>query len=72
MQLASINVFYSMWLLENIIFHKSLLLLLDSFNSHIVALFEASVLKEVRILRFFQSVVCYYQILNLYLTNFRN
>ena len=48
MQLASMNVFYSMWLLENIIFYKSFSLLRDSFNRHIVALFETSVLKQVR------------------------
>ena len=50
MQLASIYVFYSMWWLEDIIFDKSLSLLWDSFNRLIVAFFETSVLKEVRIL----------------------
>ena len=55
MRLASMNVFYSMWLLENI-FPKSLSLW-DSFNRHIVALFETSVLKEIRILRSLRSSV---------------
>ena len=52
MQLASMNVFYSMWLLENIIFYKSFSLLRDSFNRHIVALFETS-----PFLRYLYSVV---------------
>ena len=55
MRLASMNVFYSMWLLENI-FPKSLSLW-DSFNRHIVALFETIVLKEIRILRSLRSSV---------------
>ena len=43
-QLASMNVFYS------ITFHKSLSFLWGNFNRHVVAFFEACVLKEVRIL----------------------
>ena len=50
MQLASMNIFCSMSYLENVIFFKSLWLLRDFFNRHIVVLFETSVLKEVRIL----------------------
>ena len=46
---TSMNVFYSM---EDNIFSKSLSLLWDLFNRHIVVFFETSVLKEVRILRF--------------------
>ena len=37
--------------LEGIIFDKSWSLLWNSLNRHIVAFFEASILKEVRILR---------------------
>ena len=44
------NVFYSIWKLEVIVFCKSLLLLRDSSIRHIVAFFETSVLEEVRIL----------------------
>ena len=51
MQLASMNVFYSMWSLENIIFDKSLSVLADSFNRHIDAFFETGFLKEVHISR---------------------
>ena len=46
---TSMNVFYSM---EDNIFSKSLSLLWDLFNRHIVVFFETSVWKEVRILRF--------------------
>ena len=53
MQLASMNAFYSIWLLENITFYKSLLR--DFFNRDIVAFLETSVLKEVRILRYLHS-----------------
>ena len=35
---------------EEIIFHKGLLLLCDFFNRHTVAFSEASVLKEARVL----------------------
>ena len=55
MQLASMNVFYSMWQLEDVIFSQSLLLLWDFFNRHIVVFFETSVLKEVRILRYLHN-----------------
>ena len=50
MQLASKNVFCSMWQLEDIIFSQSLSSLWDFFNRHIVVFFETSALKEVRIL----------------------
>ena len=49
-QFRSMNVFYSMLLLEHIIFHKSSSLLCGFLNRHVVAFFEASALKEVRIL----------------------
>ena len=52
MKLASMNVFCSMWKLEDVIFSKSLSLLWDFFNRHIVVFFETSVLKEVRILHY--------------------
>ena len=51
-QLASMNVFYSMWWLEDITFCKSLLLTLCFFKRYTVAFFEINVLKEVRILRY--------------------
>ena len=41
--------------LENVIFSKSLSLLWDFFNHHIVVFFETSVLKEVRILRYLHN-----------------
>ena len=54
-QLASVKVFYSIWQLEVIVFCKSLSLLRDCFSRHIVAFFETSVLKEVRILRYLRN-----------------
>ena len=51
-QLASMNVFYSMWWLEDITFCKILLLTLCFFKRYTVAFFEINVLKEVRILRY--------------------
>ena len=44
------NVFYSMWFPEEIIFDKSLSLLWDSFNRHILSFFKTSFLKKVRII----------------------
>ena len=49
-KLASMNVFYSMWLLEGITFHKSLSFVWGNFNHYVDGFFEASVLKEGRIL----------------------
>ena len=49
------NVFCSMWYLEDVIFSKSLSLLWNFFNRHIVVFFEISVLKEVRILRYLHN-----------------
>ena len=43
-QFASMNVFYSMWQLEDIIFHESLSLLWDCFNHHVVVLTTMSLL----------------------------
>ena len=54
MQLASMNFFNSMWWLEDIIFDKSLSLLRDSFNRHI--------LKEVRWLRLHIAIDIAYEI----------
>ena len=50
-QLALTYVFCFMWWLEDVIFSKSLSLLWNFFNHHIVVLFETSLLKEVHILR---------------------
>ena len=55
MQLASMDVFCSMWKLKDVIFPKSLSLLRDFFNRHIVVFFATSVLKEVRILRYLDN-----------------
>ena len=55
LQLASMNVFYSMGYLKEIAFHESLSLLLDSFKRHVATFFEASVLQELRILRFISA-----------------
>ena len=55
-QLASMNMFYSMWWLENITFHKILLLLWEFFNRPVVGFFEASVLKEIRTLCVFSKI----------------
>ena len=49
-QLASRNIFYFMSQLEDITFHVSLSLLLQCFNRHVAAFFEASAMKEVRII----------------------
>ena len=49
-QPASANVFYSTWWLEDITFLKSFSLHWNFFNRHVAVYFEASVLKEVRIL----------------------
>ena len=49
-QIASMNVFYSMWYLKDITFHEKSTWLWDFFERHVAAFFEASVLKEVRIL----------------------
>ena len=49
--------FYSMWQLEDINFHNSLFLLWYSFHRHVVAFFEATVLKEVRILCASSSII---------------
>ena len=55
MQLASMNVFYSIWLVEYDICSKGLSLFWDFFNRHIAVFFETSVLKEVRILHYFHN-----------------
>ena len=55
MQLALMNIFYSMWQLKDIVFSESLSLLWGFFNRHIVIFFETSALKEVRILRYLHS-----------------
>ena len=39
LQLASINIFYSMWWLEGIAFHESLSLLWDFFKRYVAAFF---------------------------------
>ena len=46
------NVFYSMWSLEDVLLSKRLLLLWDFLNRRIIALFEGSVLEEDRILHY--------------------
>ena len=51
LKLALMNIFHSMWSIEDIILNTSLLLPAVFSNRHVAALFEASVLKEVRILR---------------------
>ena len=50
LQLASMNVFYSIWWLEDIVFGESLSLFVAFLKHHVVAFLEDSVLKEVRIL----------------------
>ena len=55
-QLALMNMFYSMWWLENITFHKSLLLLWEFFNRTVVGFFGASVLKAIRTLCVFSKI----------------
>ena len=55
MQLALMNIFYSMWQLKDVVFSESLSLLWGFFNRHIVVFFEISALKEVRILRYLHS-----------------
>ena len=50
------NVFYSIWLLEVIAFSKSLYLVRDFFMYHILAFFEASALKELRILSYLHNI----------------
>ena len=45
------NIFHLMWSIEDSILNTNLLLPAVFNNRHVVALFEASVLKEVRILR---------------------
>ena len=50
------NVFYFIWLLEVIAFGKCLYLLRAFFRRHILAFFEASVLKELRILSYLYNI----------------
>ena len=47
---VSMNIFYSMWNWKTLFLTK-VYRYLDLFSRHIVAIFETSVLKEVRILR---------------------
>ena len=61
------DVFYSMWLLEDVSFSQSLSLLWDFFNRHIVVFVETSVLKKVCILRYLHNNSVYYTILYIHI-----
>ena len=54
-ELASMNVFYSMWKLEHIIFHEGLSLIWNIFLTAMLLLLLKEVLKEVRVLRYLHN-----------------